>query len=50
MDNRLEKIIKKVYELKEVRENPSFYVYDSERIKEKIELIEKYSLNNVKLY
>ena len=50
MDNRIEKIIKKVYELKEVRENPSFYVYDSERIKEKIELIEKYSLNNVKLY
>lgn len=50
MDNRIEKIIKKVYDLKEVRENPSFYIYDSERIKEKIALVEKYSLDNVKLY
>ena len=50
MSERIIKLIKKIFSIPEISDNPSCYIYDLKDIKKKIKKIELYAPQNISLY
>jgi diaminopimelate decarboxylase/arginase family enzyme len=50
MKNNIIELIKKIYEKREIYENPTCYIYDLEEIKKSINSISEYAPSNISLY
>ena len=49
MSERIIKLIKKIFSIPEISDNPSCYIYDLKDIKKKIKKIELYAPQNISL-